>query len=85
MRRWEVRDLGLGCLDIVQRLDNGMIEYFIADVWTDNADAQLLAAAPELLERLKQLIDLSDGRNPICLALAIKGAQELIDKLEGDV
>lgn len=69
----------------------------IADVWSPNgspstlrsewstyADAQLLAAAPELLERLKQLIDLSDGRNPICLALAIKEAQELISKLEGD-
>jgi hypothetical protein len=69
MRKFEVNksdklDLHYSSITIIEEHD-GMGCDCIADVWTGETDARLLAAAPELLEQLSSVLKMMETANPL--------------------
>jgi len=85
MRKFEAyrREHTIDCyseITVIEKPEDSIYHKCIADVWTSEADAQLLAAAPELLEQLKQLVHLAERNEPGLFC--IEAAKALISKLE---
>src|SRR3712207_6553637 len=84
MRKWEVEQIDPSVSDVACVVVTTPDAWRVADVWTTQADAELIAAAPELLWRLKQVLSHMGRPQTIALALAVEGAKELIQRLEGE-
>ena len=80
-RNWSVKGEYPGESWIIEKDEWGDI-YYIAEGFANMSDARLMAAAPELLGCLKEVLETSPSPCGVDFAFALEKAEHLIDRLE---